>query len=136
MPNENSTGSESLFLTGAVIYMRLRSDRGSIGTADVSSIHALRHANIFAFIVFASVSDKDLMGRKGKIIILAATVVLFFAFLLSPIGHEMKFIYRLKFSDLKYHSEKYEAQEVSMLLCMSVCMCAYLHKPIYSNNRK
>lgn len=65
---------------------------------------------IFAFIVFASVSDKDLMGRKGKIIILAATVVLFFAFLLSPIGHEMKFIYRLKFTDLKYHSEKYEAQ--------------------------
>lgn len=65
---------------------------------------------IFAFVVFVMLSDKDLVGRKGKTITLAATVVLFFAFLLSPVGHEMKFIYQLKFTDLKYHSEKYEDQ--------------------------
>ena len=65
---------------------------------------------IFAFVVFVLLSDKKLVGKKGKIITLAATVVVFFGFLFSPIGHEMKYIYLLRFKDLSYQSGKYESQ--------------------------
>jgi hypothetical protein len=61
----------------------------------------------FAFLVFVVLSSTDLVGKKGKIITLTATVVVFFAFLFSPIGREMKIINRLKFTDLNYQSEKY-----------------------------
>ena len=64
---------------------------------------------IFAFLVFVVLSPKDLVGKKGKIITLAATAVVFFVFLFSPIGREMKNIYRLKFTDLEYQSLKYES---------------------------
>ena len=64
---------------------------------------------IFAFLVFVLLSSKDLVGKKGKIITLSATVVVFLAFLFSPIGREMKIINRLKFTDLNYQSEKYES---------------------------
>jgi hypothetical protein len=63
---------------------------------------------IFAFLVFVLVSSKDLVGKKGKIITAAAVVVVFFAFLFSPIGREMRLIYRYKFTDLDYNSNKYE----------------------------
>ena len=63
---------------------------------------------IFAFFVFVIVSPKDLVGKKSKIIIMAGIVVVFFVFLFSPIGREMRIIYRLKFTDLNYQSEKYE----------------------------
>ena len=64
---------------------------------------------IFAFLVFVLLSSKDLVGKKGKIITLAATIVVFFAFLFSPVGREMHIIYRLKFTDLSYQQEKYAA---------------------------
>jgi hypothetical protein len=64
---------------------------------------------IFAFLVFVLLSSKDIVGKKGKIIISASVVVLFFVFLFSPVGSEMKNIYRLKFSDLTYQSEKYDS---------------------------
>lgn len=64
---------------------------------------------IFAFLVFVVLSTNDLVGKKGKIITLAATVVVFFVFLFSPIGREMRIINRLKFTDLNYQSEKYES---------------------------
>lgn len=62
---------------------------------------------IFAFVVFVMFSDKDLVGKKGKIITIVAIVVVFFAFLFSPFGYEMRYIYQLKFSDLGYQSERY-----------------------------
>ena len=62
---------------------------------------------IFAFLVFVIASPKELVGKKSKIIMLASVVVVFFLFLLSPIGREMRIIYRLKFTDLNYQSEKY-----------------------------
>ena len=65
---------------------------------------------IFAFVVFVILSPNDLVDRKGKIITLTATMVLFFAFLVTTIGWEMKIIYKLRFQDWNYQVEKYEAQ--------------------------
>lgn len=64
---------------------------------------------IFAFLVFVLLSSRDLVGKKGKIITITALVVVFLVFLFSPVGREMRNIYRLKFTDLNYQSEKYEA---------------------------
>ncbi len=64
---------------------------------------------IFAFLVFVVLSSKDLVGKKGKIITATAVLAVFMAFLFSPVGREMKIIYRLKFKDLNYQSEKYES---------------------------
>ena len=63
---------------------------------------------IFAFIVFVVLSPKELVGKKGKILTLVGIVVVFFAFLFSPIGREMRIIYRLNFSEINYQSEKYK----------------------------
>ena len=65
---------------------------------------------IFAFLVFVVVSPKDLVGKRGKIMTVAAVVAVFVVFLLSPIGREMRIIYRLKFTDLNYQSEHYAEQ--------------------------
>ena len=62
---------------------------------------------IFAFLVFVVLSPKDLVGKKGKIITVVASVVVFFVFLFSPIGREMRIVYRLKFTDLQYQTERY-----------------------------
>lgn len=64
---------------------------------------------IFAFLVFVLLSSRDLVGKRAKMITLAATVVMFFVFLFSPVGREMKIIYRVKFTDLHYQSNKYES---------------------------
>ena len=64
---------------------------------------------IFAFLVFVVLSSKDLVPKKGKIITLVATVVVFLAFLLSPVGREMRIINALKFKDLNYQMEHYES---------------------------
>ena len=64
---------------------------------------------IFAFLVFVVLSSKDLVSKNGKIITVAAVVVVFFVFLFSPIGREMKYIYRWKFTDLNYQSERYDS---------------------------
>ena len=63
---------------------------------------------IFAFLVFIVLSTKDLVHVKSKIIAVSAVVVVFFAFLFSPIGREMKIVNRLKFTDIDYQSEKFE----------------------------
>lgn len=64
-------------------------------------------ALIFAFVVFIVFSD-GLVNKKTKIIAVSAVIVVFFAFLFSPIGYEMRNIYRLKFTDNHYNEEKYE----------------------------
>ena len=64
---------------------------------------------VFAFLVFVVLSSPDKVGKKGKIITLVATVVVFLVFLFTPIGREMRIIYRLKFSDLQYQSNRYES---------------------------
>lgn len=63
---------------------------------------------IFAFLVFVLVSSKDLVSKRGKILTLVTAMAVFVLFLQSPIGREMRNIYRLKFTDLNYQSEKYE----------------------------
>ena len=65
---------------------------------------------LFAFVVFVLLSPNDLVGRKGKVVTLAATVVVFLGFLFSPVGREMKIIYHLRFADLSYQSEKYMSE--------------------------
>ena len=65
---------------------------------------------IFAFLVFVVLSSTDLVGKKGKIITIAAVAVVFLVFLFSPVGREMKIVYRLKFTDLNYQTEKYAAE--------------------------
>ena len=67
---------------------------------------------IFAFLVFVVLSPKDLVPKKGKIITLVATVVVFFVFLFSPVGREMRIIYHVKFSDLNYQSNKYASMDM------------------------
>ena len=64
---------------------------------------------IFAFLVFVVLSSNELVGKKGKIITLATTAVVFLAFLFSPVGREMKIINALKFSDLNYQVERYDS---------------------------
>ena len=64
---------------------------------------------IFAFLVFVLLSPKDLVGRKGKFVSIAAIVVVFLVFLFSPVGREMKVIYFRNFADINYPSEKYES---------------------------
>ena len=65
---------------------------------------------MFAFFVFIMLSSNDLVSKKSKIIMVATMVVLFFAFLFSPIGWEMRNIYKLKFTDLNYQTRKYQAE--------------------------
>ena len=64
---------------------------------------------IFAFLVFIMLSPNELVGKKGKIISVSAIVLVFFVFLLTGIGNEMRIIYRLRFVDLNVKTEKYEA---------------------------
>ena len=63
---------------------------------------------IFAFLVFVIISPKEMVGKKSKIIMTVSVVAVFFLFLFSPIGREMRIIYRLKFTDLNYQAEKYK----------------------------
>ena len=63
---------------------------------------------IFAFLVFVVLSSKDLVGKKGKIITVAAIAVVFLVFLFSPVGYEMRNIYRIKFTEVNYQSDRYK----------------------------
>ena len=65
---------------------------------------------IFAFIVFIVLSPNDLVGKKGKIATLVATVVLFFVFLFSPVGYEMRYIFRLNFDGMNYRAKEYKEE--------------------------
>lgn len=62
---------------------------------------------IFAFVVFVVISD-GLVNKRTKIVAVSAVAVVFFAFLFSPVGNEMRKIYRLKFTDKNYNEQKYE----------------------------
>lgn len=65
---------------------------------------------IFAFVVFIVLSSSDLVGKKGKIATFVATVVLFFVFLFSPIGYEMRYIFKLNFDGMNYRAKEYKEQ--------------------------
>lgn len=64
---------------------------------------------IFAFLMYVVFSPNGIIGKKNKTVMLAATAVVFFAFLITPIGWEMRYIYKMKFTDLDFQSKKYEA---------------------------
>ena len=64
---------------------------------------------IFSFLVFVIFSPKNLVDRKGKIITLSVTAVVFLVFLFTMIGSEMKIIYRINFSGTDYMAKKYES---------------------------
>jgi len=64
---------------------------------------------IFAFLVFILLASKELVGKKGKIITLSATILVFLVFLFSGIGREMRVVNRLKFTDLNAQTEKYDS---------------------------
>lgn len=64
---------------------------------------------IFAFLVFVILSPKELVNRKGKIVTLVATVVVFFVFLFTVIGTEMRIIYKINFSGTDYLARKYKS---------------------------
>ena len=65
---------------------------------------------IFAFLVFVLLSPKDLVGKKGKIVSVAAVAIVFLVFLFSPVGREMRIIYFRNFTDMNYQSESYESK--------------------------
>ena len=64
---------------------------------------------IFAFLVFIILSSKELVGRKAKAITVSTIVLVFFVFLFTNIGKEMKIIYRVRFRDLNAQMERYES---------------------------
>lgn len=64
---------------------------------------------IFAFLVFLVFSQETLVGKKGKTITIAATIVFFLVFLLTPIGREMKIIYEWRFVNMNYPMEQYKS---------------------------
>ncbi len=64
---------------------------------------------IFAFFVFIILSPKDLVSRKGKIVTLLTTGVVFLVFLFTAIGNEMEVYYRLNFSGSDYLSKRYDS---------------------------
>lgn len=63
-------------------------------------------ALIFAFVLFIILSD-GLVTKRTRWIASLATVLVFLAFLFTPVGKEMRIIYRLKFTDYNYMTEKY-----------------------------
>lgn len=64
---------------------------------------------VFAFFVFIVLSPKELVNRKGKIITLSITGVVFLVFLFTSIGKEMEVYYKLNFSGSDFLSKKYES---------------------------
>ena len=64
---------------------------------------------IFAFFVFVILSPNNLVNKKGKIVTLSVTLVVFLAFLFTVIGSEMRIVYMLNFSGTDYLARKYES---------------------------
>ena len=64
---------------------------------------------VFAFLVFVILSPNHLVNRKGKIVALSTTLVVFLVFLFTVIGSEMKIVYMLNFSGTDYLARKYES---------------------------
>jgi 4-amino-4-deoxy-L-arabinose transferase and related glycosyltransferases of PMT family len=62
---------------------------------------------LFSF-VLCVIFDPEILSKKTKAVFLPATLVLFFTFLFSGIGYEMKTIFRLNFFSHDYMVEKYE----------------------------
>lgn len=65
-------------------------------------------ALIFSFVIFVILSD-GLVAKRTRIVALSAVMAVFLVFLFSPIGNEMNIIYRFKFSDKGYLTEKYQS---------------------------
>lgn len=64
---------------------------------------------IFAFLVFIILSPSALVPRRTRFVALAATAAVFLVFLLTPIGREMRVIYRVRLREINHQSEQYEA---------------------------
>lgn len=63
---------------------------------------------LFAFFAFVLLSDVSRVSRRNKIILITSTAAVFLLFLFTPIGKEMRIVYRLKFTDLTYHKEQFQ----------------------------
>lgn len=63
---------------------------------------------IAAFVIFTLLVNKDIVGKKAKAIIVLSTVVVFLVFLLTPIGNEMRIVFKMNFAEGRYNVEKYE----------------------------
>lgn len=63
---------------------------------------------IFACLVFILLSD-GLVTKRGKMVGVAAVILVFLVFLFTSIGSEMKTIYKVRFAEMNYRSELYES---------------------------
>lgn len=61
---------------------------------------------LFSFLVFVLFSRNELMERKTKLIVAGSTIAVFFLFLFTPVGSEMRIVYRLKFTDINHNKEQ------------------------------
>ena len=62
---------------------------------------------LIAFVVFVLLSPNDLVGKKGKIVSIGVTFVVFLAFLYTKVGVEMRYVYRQRFYDWNFQKERY-----------------------------
>ena len=65
---------------------------------------------VFASLAFMLLSPNDLVTKRGKIVGVAGVIVVFLVLLFSPVGREMKNIYRVRFQEINYRAESYESQ--------------------------
>ena len=63
---------------------------------------------IFAFLAFIILAPGSLVPRRSRIATLAGIAVVFFIFLFSPVGREMRIIYRVRFREMNHPSEQYK----------------------------
>ena len=66
-------------------------------------------ALIASFLLFVLFGERQLLTRKTKGIVAGMVVLLAVVFLFTPIGWEMAVIFKLRFSDLGFLSQKYRA---------------------------
>ena len=62
----------------------------------------------FSFVVFVLLADLSLLPRKTKAIFAAAVTLVTVMFLLTPIGEEMRIIFRINFNEIGYLAWKYQ----------------------------
>ncbi len=65
---------------------------------------------IFAFLVFVVFSPKEYFKKSNRIITVVATFVILLVFLFTKVGGEMKIIYKVRFTEINYQTEKYEKE--------------------------
>lgn len=65
---------------------------------------------IFSFLVFVIFSPKEYIKKSNRIITVVATVVVLLVFLFTKVGWEMKVIYKVRFAEINYQTEKFEKE--------------------------